>query len=294
MPTNVTLLLKGSLVLFAKKDRPLGTVAILRDPPPRHSLKIRYRLQPPGGVFGQYIPVSSIQDTLRLNVQNNAHPNITLRDEHAQINRKLPVTNQDSYKWFVNLENAELYNSSIGANSAAFKQILTFNSGELFTAPLGLSYNFLMVQKGIVSDYEDFGTVAVKIGVEFSMTESVVFTNGSSVVFDSSTFPAGTNYEIELENDAPPISRLVTDANHYYKGVGSGIPHDQRIQFASIVEVDERIIILEDLLRARLEKAIQEGNRELAAAFEKVLTSGPPAGPEAACFPAYLDRSDPP
>lgn len=293
MPTNVTLLLKGSLVLSAKKGQPTGTVAILRQPPPRHVLKIQYRVQPPGGVFGPLINVPLIQDALSVEVQNSAHPNITLRDEAATINRLQAPTNQDSYKWFVDLENSELYGSTIGAIKDAFKQFLTFNSGELFTPTRGISYNKLQVQRGSNSDYETFGFVAGTIGVEFSLADKVVFKNGGVPVFDSSDPPPGTNYRIELENDAPPNSIIVADANHYYKAVGSGIPQERKILFASVVEDQRLKIMLQHYLEGLLEEARSAGDRTHIAVLEKLLRETPPAGPEAACFPAYLSRTDP-
>ena len=39
-PTIVTLFLKGSVILFAKKGQATGTAAILRSKPPRHKLKM--------------------------------------------------------------------------------------------------------------------------------------------------------------------------------------------------------------------------------------------------------------
>lgn len=289
MPTTVTLFLKGSLVLFAKKGDTTGKVAILKVPPPRHVLTVKYKVQPPGGVFGPAQAVSPIQDALDIDVVNPASPTITLRKENAQINRLLPPTDQDSFKWFVDFENQELYPNSIGANKSKFKQILTFKGGELFSgAPL--SYNKLLVQRGSEAEYETFGFVAGIIGVLFS-GDRVVFRNGGSVVFDSGTFDPGTNFRIELENDALPSSVLVTDANHYYKGIGSGIPHDERILFASIVQRDDLRIHFEHQLQVLLHDAQERGDNALANALQNLLPLGPPAGPEAACFPAYVSRT---
>lgn len=290
MATTVTLLLKGSVVLFAKKGQQIGKAAILKDPPPRHVLKINYRIQPPQGVFGSPKAVSPIQDNLKIEVQNPAQATITLRDETAEIDRQVAPTNQDSFRWFVDLENEELYGTTIGANKNKFRQILTFNSGELFAAH-PLSYNKLLAQGGSDAEYERFGFVAGVLGVRFA-AERVMFKNGDDPVFDSGTFDPGTNFRILLENDALPNSPIVTDANHYYKGVGAGISPEQRILFASIVQRDELRIKFEHQLQVLMKEIKDTGDQALVDALQRLLPLDPPAGPEAACFPAYLSRTE--
>lgn len=287
MPTNVTLLLKGSLVLFAKEGRPTGSVRILKSPPPNHMLSLSYKKQPPGGVFGPATAVTTIQDNLNLQVINPLNPNITLRDPGAQIDRKQTPTHTESTKWFVDLEN-DLYSASIGFKPGGFKQVLTFNSGELFTdsvnKPDNPSYNFLLIQRGSDANYEDFGFVAIRIGIAFSTNSNVVFTNGGTLVFDSNQDAPGTNYEIDLINDASSHPRLCTDANHYYKGVGSGISPDEKILFASVQDDEE--------LKSMLAAATLRGDHARVTELKKV-NLGAPAGPEAACFPAFMSRTDP-
>jgi hypothetical protein len=154
---------------------------------------------------------------------------------------------------------SELYPFPIGSNSNEFRSILTFNSGQLFTFP-PLSENFLLVQRGIFSNYQNFGYVAITIGVDFLTAHSAVFKNGATTVFDSLTEP-GTDYLIEITHDAEVHpAGPVTDANHYYRALGSGIPLEQRILFMSIPVGDD--------------------------------VGGPPAGPEAACYPAYLSQTE--
>jgi hypothetical protein len=286
MPTNVTLILKGSLALFAKEGRPNGSVRILRVPPPNHVLTVKYQVQPPGGVFGNDIDVTPIQDELRLDVQNPSNANITLRDRNANIDRMQAPTHQDSFKWFVDFENAELYDNPIGVKKSAFKQVLTFNSGELFNDADrdNPSYNVLLCQRGINANYQAFGFVAIRIGVLVSMADRVVFTNGGTVVFDSAQAQPGTKYKIKLINDATTHPGIVTDANHYYKAIGLGIPPDERILFASIKE--------DETLRAMLKAAKLKGDESRVTELEK-LRLDPPAGPEAACFPAYFSKTDP-
>lgn len=281
MPTNVTLLLKGLIVLAAKAGSRTGVVGVLKNPPAGHQLTISVIRQPPAGAPVP-IPVGTINNTLSLDIVNNAAPDITIRNQNPIVRTAAPA-NQDSFGWFVDLERAaELYGFSIGANRAEFRPILTFNSGRLFAAEL--SANFLLVQRGIFSSYADFGRVAVKLGVEFLSATSAVFKNGSNVVFDSTSQPG--DYQIEITNDATQHPPVVTDANHYYKAVGAGIPQELRILFLSVSE--------RELLKAKLREAISGGDETLIATLKDLLRIlGPPAGPEAACFTAYLGQTNP-
>lgn len=281
MPTNITMLLKGLLVLDAKEGHTIGVVGILKNPPPGHVLTIKITRQPPGG-GPVTMPPPPIGGTLSLNIVNAGSPNITIRNPNP-VNRTVAPANQDSIKWFVDLERAgELYRFSIGANRDEFMPILTFNSGRLFAAEL--SENFLLVQRGIFASYEDFGRVALTLGVEFLSATSAVFKNGPDVVFDSASEP-GTDYKIEITHDAAQHPPVVTDANNYYKALGAGIPLEQRILFMSLSE--------RELLKARLKEAQLKKNKELEDAIRNLLRIlGPPAGPEAACFPAYLGQTN--
>ena len=256
-PTNVRLLLRGLLVLSAREGQTTGKVGVLGTSPPGHKLTIVVQKIPPVGPPPDPVNVDPIQNTLSLNVVS-AEPNITIRNKNP-VNRLEAPANQDSFNWFVDLErSSEFYRFPIGADSDEFRPILTFNSGQLFTH--ALSDNFLLVQKGIFASYRPFGRVAVTIGIDFLTAFSAVFKNGAGTVFDSSTEP-GIDYRIEITHDAarhPPGP--VSDANHYYRALGSGIPLDQRFLFMSIPEGED--------------------------------VGGPPAGPEAACYSAYLSQTD--
>jgi len=297
MPPTVRLLLKGSLVLFAKETQSNGSVRVLREPPPNHRLSLSFAKRPPGGTLGPPIPVDFIQNNLNLQIQNPIVPNITLEDKAATIDRKSSPRHTQSANWFVDLENPnELYkNPPIGVKPGGFKHVLTFNSGNLFTDALGKSdnpsYNPLQVQRGENANYENFGFVAIRIGIDFNTNDSVRFTNGTGggagVIFDSTQDQPGTTYEINLVNDldpAIPHPRICTDANHYYKGVGPNLTPAEKILFASVTENED--------FKAMITTTLLRGDRQRATLLEQLQLSGP-AGPEAACFPAYMSKTDP-
>jgi len=173
------------------------------------------------------------------------------------INRQANFTpeNRDSVGWVVDLENAELYNTEIGARRSAFCPILTFTNGDLFTHRVSRSP--LFIQRGLFSPMRRFGFVATEIGADFTLDgpeSTAVFMNGTEPI----PIPDPTqDWEIEVNNDADRHLAVVTDANHYYKAVGPDLSEAQRIMFMSNS------------------------------------TGGGPAGPEAACFTTFLGQSQP-
>src|SRR5690349_18039622 len=204
MPPTVRLLLKGSLVLFAKEGQLNGSVRVLKEPPPNHKLSLSFKKRPPGGTLGPAIPIDFIQNNLALQIQNPIMPTITLEDKIATIDRKSSPSHTQSANWFVDLENPkELYKKPpIGVKPGGFKEILACNSGNLFTDAAGKSgnpsYNFLLVQSREGANYEDFGFVAIRIGIDFNTNDSVRFTNGTGggagIIFDSTQDQPGTTY----------------------------------------------------------------------------------------------------
>jgi hypothetical protein len=282
--TKVTLLVKGLLVLSAQEGQQVGKVGIPKRHPGNHDLTIRVTRQPPtGGVqVDPPIPRGQIQNLLDLDIINPTVPRITIRNK-ARVARKDPPQNTDSFNWFVDLERPEeMYREPIGVIAGELMPVLEFNSGELYTVQ-PLSRNFLLVQRGLFSIPEPLGRVAITIGIDFT-SERAVFRNGSRPVFDSADQP-GTNYMIELTHDPKHHPAIVTDANYYNTALGPDIAFHERILFMSLNEVQ--------LLRDRLERAAGERDNALRAALENLIRILDKfAGPEAACFPAYLSKSN--
>ena len=196
------------------------------------------------------------QYRLRLDVQNISQQQISFRNP-IPINRNVEPTaqNQQSFSWVMDLENSDLYDGSIRARKSAFTPILTFTNGELFTK--AVSMNPLFTVRGLF-DTRKFGFVGTVIAAEFPLDQppnsTAVFHNGQELF----AIPDATkDWEIEINNDADSHSGIVTDANHYYKAVGLDLTEPERFLFMSHAG------------------------------------GGGPAGPEAACFTAYLGRSLP-
>jgi hypothetical protein len=258
MLAKVTLVLKGLIAVFVNPDRTLCTVGVLEDVPPEHNLRIIFK-KPGVAEMEEHLRLEppNIAYNLQLDVRNISQTAISMRNP-TSINRQADpnAANGDSFSWIVDLENAELYNTAIGARRSAFSPILTFTNGDLFTHRV--SRGALFTQRGLFSPMRRFGFVATEIGADFSLDRpesTAVFMNGTEPI----DIPDPTqDWEIEVNNDANTHLDVVTDANHYYKAVGLQLSEAQRIMFMS-----------------------------------KNLRGGPPAGPEAACFSTFLGQSQP-
>lgn len=291
MPSNVKLLLRGLLVLVAKEGQREGKIGVLRTFPPRHDLTITITRTPPiVGVPNPFIlRRGQIRDSLRLEIEPASNPNITIRN-NSPVTRTLPPTaaNANSFCWFVDLEGPEFYDRRIGVDMTGFSSILTFNSGELHT-DVPPNESILQVKKPPSSVYVPLGRVALTIGIDFNGATKAVFKNGGNEEFNSTTEQV-TDYKIELTHDAPPPhSGVVEDANFYYTALGTAIPESDRILFQSVNA--------SQVLRERLDIARQSKDKNLEKALEDAIaiverSALDPVGPEAACFTAYLSRTD--
>jgi hypothetical protein len=204
-----------------------------------------------------HLDPQNIANNLRLDVQNISQQQITYRKHDLAVDRQHdpPAGTEDSFNWVVDLENIELYDRSIKARTSAFNPILTFTNGELFTN--FIPKNALFTVRGLF-DRRKFGFVGSAIGAEFRLDQppnsKAVFHNGQQPLTPPDP---NKDWEIEINNDGPAHSGVVTDANHYYKAVGLSLTEPERFLFMCV------------------------GG-----------TSGP-AGPEAACFTAFLGKSLP-
>ena len=259
MPAKVTLVLKGLIAVFVNADKTLCTVGVLEDVPPEHNLKIIFKRPEPAGMREyRRLEPPNIAYNLQLDVRDISQTAISMRNP-TSVNRQADPTaaNGDSFSWVVDLENAELYNTAIGARMSAFSPILTFTNGDLFTRRV--SRGPLLTQRGLFSPMRRFGFVATEIGADFSLdrpASTAVFMNGTEPI----EIPDPTqDWEIEVNNDADTHLDVVMDANHYYKAVGLQLSEAQRIMFMS----------------------------------KRTVGGGPPAGPEAACFSTFLGQSQP-
>jgi len=287
MPTNVTLLLKGLLVLYAKKGETTAKVGILRTFPLGHELTITITKDPPPAQEPDPIVLTRHDVKPSLSLEIAPVTPTTIFDE-TPVDRNQPVQHPKSFAWFVDLENDELYGTDIGADPSGFSSILTINSGgELYTAEKP-NESILQVLRPPAIDFEPFGRVALTLGVDFKSATRAVFKNGPKVVFDSDKEP-NTNYLIEITHDAVSHLPVVLDANFYYTAVGSKIGLTNRISFLS----SNLPKLLKATLTQRIDEERRSGNREGERVLQTLIDKlpEPPAGPEAACFPAYLSRS---
>lgn len=281
---DVTLLLKGLLVLAAPEGAEAGKVGVLETFPPGHELTITVAKTPPQGE-PEVLRREKIKDRLSLTIENGSPAKIQMLDK-TDVDRKKPPMNPKSVRWFVDFENRELFNTTVDVNPEAFSSILTFNGGKLYTASKP-NESILRIARTLPINFQPFGRVALEIGIDFDSATRAVFKNGDVPIFDSSTEQVN-KYVISLTHDAPRHPPIVTDGNYYYTAVGANISLDKRIFFLSSNLIG--------LLGEKLEEA-KVDDKEFAKLLETVMDKlekrGEPilAGPEAACFPLYFGRA---
>jgi len=284
MSTKVTLLLRGLLVLDARENAEEGRVGILQTRPRNHDLIIQVTRKPPSGPPRPDRPIErgQIKDSLLLDIVEPDNRKIRIRN-NRRVNRKDRSSNPDSFYWFVDLERAdEMYADPVGTFEDQLRPLLTFNSGELYTAQI--SDNFLNVFDPPFPLPREFGHVAVTLGIDF-VSKSAVFKNGNHTVIDSEAEP-GFTYTIELTHDAKDHPSIVTDANFYHTALGSNIPLFERKLFLSV----SALRVLEEKLE-QADKGDEELVDQLRSLIELLRRRKPAAGPEAACFSAFLSKT---
>lgn len=256
---SIEITLTGLLAVFADPLKTPARVGFLKRTHHQHKLELKVTEIDINGTETVISP-HTLKDPLELRV--TPPQGITLRNEGMAIKRMTrPQAGDptvDSFAWAVNLEGQDFYRKPIGATKAAFKPFFIFNSGELYTCEISQT---ILQRKDPGSQFEDFGYVAVVIGVHIPLSQAgvkAVLTNGNDPrpVFESKP---NTRYEICV--DRGPVHRLrgvVTDAEDYYldKAIGADLNDGEKIHFQSGTDDNK-------------------------------------AGPEAACFLASIRTSNP-
>lgn len=295
MPTsNVTLTLDGLLILTATEGEDNGEVGVLGFDPPMHVFEMTVTRKHGGTpVDVKTFHRNDTASNLSLDIQPGKK--ISVRDK-TPVNRMNPVTNAESVKWFVDLEDPkEFYTFGIGADRDMFDPILSFNGGELFTA-VPANDSILDAHK-LLGATRHVGRVALVFGVFFKNATQAIFKNGGQIVFDSNDHP-GDDYEINISHNTDQPHTSSSDANWYYAGIGENIPLGEEILFSSNATLVQQLI--DTFGHHESEMQGHEGSarhseqvaEKIQAKIDQLRANGHiVAGPEAACFPAYLSVS---
>ncbi|MDQ3818243.1 MAG: hypothetical protein M3362_11285 [Acidobacteriota bacterium] len=250
----------GLVAVFVNPERTECKVGLLRRTPMGHEHKRKVHtkeIDDANATVKEHQGDIGAKHVLTLNVPQG----ISLRKEDIAIERMVRPPDSDpssdSFKWFADLEGPEFYDRPIGARESGFYPFITLDSGELFTDKI--SETILQKKGPRDTDYHDFGYVAVRIGIRIPLDQPGVeatLTNGYQTVFKSRP---DRRYEIEIDRGPmhQPIG-TVSDAETYYedKAIGGELQDSEKIHFRS--HADEHR-----------------------------------AGPEAACFVAYMGQSPP-
>ena len=289
MPTSkVTMVLDGLIVLAAKLGDDNGEVGVLKFHP-FHDFNIHVKKFFTNGTTAEF-NVQQISDELKLEI---APPRkITARDATEVKRLEHPSDHFESIKWFVDLEDGkEFYKPGLQAKRTEFKPIIKFNGGELYTAE-PVNDSILEVFRGLTLNAERIGRVALKLGIEFANATSAVFRNDPhDPIFDSNKDGVGTNYTIQVSNNRKAHGGTSMDADLYYSALGADIDLDKRITFRSVSNRISQLEESRDEIHSQSERH-PEFEKKQQETLDKLHALGDQrAGPEAACFPAYLSQS---
>ncbi len=232
---NVKLILEGLMILFFERQFDGRVVrcrvAVLRNAP-GHNLELRINDEPPD-------PPQPLADELELEVTGTSSTGITLKDEHAQIDRLNGPTggNQQSIRWLYDFEN-ELYRFPIGVRRNEFRPVLSLNAGHFYTEQVSENLLEFYNENDPPTALTTIGHVATEIGVDINLDlpgSQAVFHNGRG----SGRPPLlvarpGDSYKVEFRLREPDDGQQHRDhANHYYNAVGHKIRPGEKKRFVS-------------------------------------------------------------
>jgi hypothetical protein len=231
---NVKIDLEGLQMVFVDKKNEKCRIGVLRDAPEGHPFRISVFKKDANGALAaepQILTDDQINSELTIEVTNTSTQGISRRKMRPPINRLAGTVggNHDSFQWVVDFER-ELIGKPITVKEEGFLSFLTINNGELLAR--ALSTNQLLTRKGPKGDFELFGTVATRTGIDIVLdqpTSQAVFKNGEDTIFIADRT---SNFEILIErvcNKQPGGN----DANAFFTAIGDGLSEDERIFFSS-------------------------------------------------------------
>ena len=198
---NVKIDLEGLQMLFVDEKNEECIVGVLRDAPEGHPFRISIFERDAAGAASPIATLtgSDIKNELTIKVTNTSTTGISRRKMDMTIDRKAgpstQVDDHDSFQWVVDFE--KLIGKPISAKKSGFLSLLTVNHGELLAR--NLSKNQLRIRKGPIGDFELFGTVATRTGIDVILDQpnsQAVFKNGDDTIF---TADNTSNFEILIE-----------------------------------------------------------------------------------------------
>ncbi len=239
--STVRVTFEGMMLLFVNDNRPYCSVAFLKDVP-HHEPKLVITKIRAGAAPEELrsLSVQQLQDDLYLDT-NKSNPRVRLHKsaDTDPFQRRESGTNREDFRWAVDLEGFEVYNSALkpGLVREKLKPVLTIYDG-MFYAQIPISENALTRKKHDENVPFPLGKVAVLLRAEIKLDQldqAVAFRNGAES--DPLSLPAEQNvdYGIYVSNkrEHPPGSSEI-DANNYHPVVASHIPSYRRIVFGKV------------------------------------------------------------
>lgn len=234
--STVRVTYEGILLLFVQDNKPRCNVAFLKDVP-HHEVKLVITSIRKGAAPEELLRLTGaqLQDDLFLDT-NKPEPRVRIFKTSAAdpFQRVQTSENKDDFRWAVNLEGHEVYESVLkpGLVNARLKPMLTIFDGTFYSqAPL--SVNELTRRRHNEATPHRLGKVAVLLRSEITLDsgQQALFFNGGAS--DPTPLPAvpDVDYGIYVSNKRMHGPSPEIDADHYHEVIASHTSPFRRIRF---------------------------------------------------------------
>lgn len=242
MPVStIRITFEGMMLLFVNDNRPYCDVAFLKEVPHHEpKLVISKILKDAAPELLLELSRQELQDQLYLDT-NKSNPRVGIHKSSAPdpFVRTETNVNKDDFRWAVNLEGFEVYDSDLkpGLVREKLQPMLRIYDGT-FYAQTPLSHNELTRKRHNESSPHMLGKVAVLLRAEITLDrlgQSASFYNGPQS--DPLSLPAeeNTDYGIYVSNKRAHLHEHdEIDAENYHEVVASHIPPFRRIKFGKV------------------------------------------------------------
>jgi hypothetical protein len=238
--STIRLTFDGMLLLFMNDGREFCIVQFLKNIE-HHVPELLITKIPRAGAADVLLHLSgaaAFKDQCWLDVQRTPQrpQRVRLRfDENSEepFERVETDTNRDDFRWAVNLEGREVYNTQLSLLPHLVRPSFRINEGTFYTQTL--SNNELTKKVGAAGGTELLGKVAVQIGAEIGLgsRDTAFFSNGLDGEQRELKPETGIDYGILVKNSRPQGHEDHSiDANNYHPVVASNIAPSRKITFA--------------------------------------------------------------
>jgi hypothetical protein len=238
--STIRITFEGMMILFVDDGRRYCDVGLLKYAP-NHVASVLITKIPEVGAPETILHVhdADLESQVWLDIQKR-EPSISLfQDNTVGFKRATDDGNPKDFRWALDFEGHEMYDSNVTLDPAGFKSILRINDGTFYTQQK--SDNTLAIKRGSAPGENVLGKVAVRLRADIALArlEVAYFSNGANGVPVLLKPEATTNYGIyvsQIRHDHAPGHPQAADdeidAENYNTAVAINFPPSRKIHFA--------------------------------------------------------------